>query len=131
MGPGVPADEIIDRHARLFQNNEYKGECAMDVRDYCDGMRAELTAWKARLFDVAVKADKLGTEEKGKVWEQFNDMKMLVAELEDKIEELRTECPSEWSPQKKEIENAAGDVRSRYEQTLEYIGKASPVSVPG
>lgn len=103
----------------------------MDVKDFCSGMQAELTAWKARIFDIAVKADKLGTEEKGKVWEEFNDMKMLVADLEDKIETLRTECPSEWSPQKKEIENAATDMRSKYDETMEYIGKASPVSVPG
>ncbi len=103
----------------------------MDVKDFCSSMQAELTSWKARLFDIAVKADNLGTQEKGKVWERFNDMKILIADLEDKIETLRTECPSEWSPQKKEIESTTQDVRSRYEDTMEYIGKASPVSVPG
>lgn len=103
----------------------------MDVKDFCSSMQAELTAWKARLFDIAVKADNLGTEDKGKVWERFNDMKILVSDLEDKIETLRTECPSEWSPQKKEIESKTKDVRSKYDDTMEYIGKASPVSVPG
>lgn len=103
----------------------------MDVKDFCSSMQSELTAWKARLFDIAVKADNLGTEDKGKVWERFNDMKILVSDLEDKIETLRTECPSEWSPQKKEIESKTKDMRSKYDDTMEYIGKASPVSVPG
>ena len=103
----------------------------MDVHDFCNGMAAELTAWKAKIFDVAAKADKLGTQDKGKVWEEFNDLKIMVTDLEEKIESLRTECPSEWSPQKKEIDDATVNMRDKFQQTLEYIGKASPVSVPG
>ncbi len=103
----------------------------MEVQDFCNGMQAELTAWKAKLFDVAAKADNLGTEDKNRVWEYFNDLKMIVSDLESKIESLRTECPSEWSPQKKEIEDAHEDMRSKYQQSLDYIGKASPFSVPG
>ncbi len=103
----------------------------MDVRDYCSGMESELTAWKAKLFDVAARADHLGTAEKDKVWSYFNDMKIIVREMEDKIDKLRTECPSEWSPQRKEIEDAHVDMRSKYQETMEYIGKAAPVSIPG
>ena len=103
----------------------------MDVRDYCGSMEAELMAWKAKLFDVAVKADKLGTQDKQKVWESFNELKIIVSDLEDRIQSLKNECPSEWSPQQKEIEDAHLDVRSKYKETLDYIGRASPVSVPG
>lgn len=125
----MQADEISHRHS-ITKKTKKEGRI-MDVKDFCSSMQSELTAWKARLFDIAVKADNLGTEDKGKVWERFNDMKILVSDLEDKIETLRTECPSEWSPQKKEIESTKEDVRSRYEDTMQYIGKASPVSVPG
>lgn len=103
----------------------------MDVQDFCNSMQSELTAWKAKLFDVAAKADNLGTQDKNRVWEYFNDLKMIVSDLETKIETLRTECPSEWSPQKREIEDAHMDMRAKYEDTLEFIGNASPVSVPG
>jgi len=94
-------------------------------------MAAELTAWKAKLFDVISRTDKMGTQEKDKVWQYFNEMKIVIQDLEDKVETLRTECPSDWSPQKKEIEDAHLDVRSKYEETLDYIGKAAPMSVPG
>lgn len=103
----------------------------MDAKDYCNSMAAELTAWKAKLFDVITGTDKMGTADKDKVWTYFNEMKIIIQDLEDKIGQLRTECPSDWSPQKKEIEDAHVDVRSKYEETLEYIGKASPMSVPG
>lgn len=103
----------------------------MDVKDYCSGMEIELIGWKAKLFDAIRKADKLGTAEKGKVFENINDLKIIVADMEEKIEKLKTECPSEWSPYKKEMEQGTLDMRSKYEQTMEYIGKASPVSIPG
>lgn len=103
----------------------------MDAKDFCNSMASELTAWKAKLFDVISRTDKMGTAEKEKVWEYFNEMKIIIQDLEDKVDSLRTECPSDWSPQKKQIEDAHVDVRSKYNETMEYIGKASPVSVPG
>ena len=32
---------------------------------------------------------------------------------------------------KKDIEEGTTDMRGKYEETMEYIGKASPVSIPG
>jgi hypothetical protein len=54
-----------------------------------------------------------------------------VADLEDKICNLQVECPSDWSSQKKEIEDGHVDMRSKYDATMELIGKASPVSIAG
>jgi hypothetical protein len=103
----------------------------MDVRDFCNGLESELTAWKAKLFDVVSRADQLGTAEKEKVWANFNDMKIIIQDLEDKIAQLKHECPSDWSPQKKEIEDAHVDMRGKYNEALDVIGQAAPYSVPG
>jgi hypothetical protein len=46
-------------------------------------------------------------------------MKIVIQDLEDEIESLRTECPADWSPQKKETEDAHVDMRSKYEETME------------
>lgn len=35
----------------------------------------------------------MGTAEKEKVWEYFNEMKIVIQALQNKIESLRTECP--------------------------------------
>ena len=103
----------------------------MDVLDYCKGLESELTGWKAKLYDVMRRVDRLSSGEKEKMLMNIQDMNITLTELEDKIESLRTECPSEWSPQKKEIDDAHVDMRSKYEETLSFIGKAAPVSTPG
>jgi predicted nuclease with TOPRIM domain len=103
----------------------------MDVMDYCKGMEMELTAWKAKLYDLMRKVEKLGSAEKEKILQNVEDLNIFVTEMGDRIEQLRNECPTEWSPQKKEIDDAHVDMRGKYEETMEYIGKAAPVSIPG
>jgi hypothetical protein len=103
----------------------------MDVMDYCKGMEMELTTWKAKLYDLTRRVDKLGSAEKEKMLANVEDLHMLVTEMTDRVEQLRNECPTEWSPQKKEIDDASVDMRGKYEQTMDYIGKAAPVSIPG
>ena len=56
---------------------------------------------------------------------------MYLEEMSDRVEKLKTECPSDWSPIKKDIETGGVNMRSKYEETMEYIGKAAPVSIPG
>jgi hypothetical protein len=56
---------------------------------------------------------------------------MFLEEMSDRVEKLKTECPSDWSPIKNEIEEGSVDMRGKYEETMEYIGKYSPVSIPG
>lgn len=103
----------------------------MDVMDYCKGLEMELTAWKAKLYDLTRKLDSLGSAEKEKILPNVEDLNMFVTEMTDRIEKLKTECPTEWSPMKKDIDDAHVDMRGKYEETMEYIGKASPVSIPG
>jgi hypothetical protein len=103
----------------------------MDVKDYCKSMETEMTAWKAKLYDVMRKVDKLGTAEREKVLPNIEDLHMLLEEMEDRVSKLKTECPAEWSPVKTEIDEGSIDMRGKYEETMEYIGKAAPVSIPG
>jgi len=103
----------------------------MDVKDYCGVMSTELTAWKAKMYDVVRKLDKLGTAEREKVLANVEDMHMLIEDMAARIDQLNRECPSEWSPEKKAIDNAHVDMRAKYEDTMDFIGRAAPVSVPG
>ena len=103
----------------------------MEALDFCKGIEMELTAWKAKIYDAIRKVETLASGDREKVLPNIQDINMIVTELEDKIESLKTECPSDWSPQKNEIDNAHVDMRSKYEETMEIIGKAAPVSIPG
>ena len=103
----------------------------MDVKDFCSGMEMELTAWKAKMYDAMRKIDKLGSAEREKVLMNLQDLNMIMDDMAQRVEQLRTECPSDWSPVKKEIEQGTVDMRGKYEDTMEAIGKAAPVSIPG
>ena len=103
----------------------------MNVKDYCKSMETEMTAWKAKLYDAMRKIDKLGTAEREKVLPNIEDLHMLLEEMEGRVGQLRSECPSEWSPEKRDIDDGVIDMRGKYEETMEFIGKAAPVSIPG
>lgn len=103
----------------------------MDVIDYCKGMETEMTAWKAKLYDVMRRVDRLGTAEKERMLPNIEDLHMLLEEMTDRVDKLKTECPSDWSPMKKDIEDGSIDMRSKYEETMNEIGKFAPVSIPG
>ena len=103
----------------------------MDVMDYCKSMETEMTAWKAKLYDTMRKIDKLGTSEREKVLPNIEDLHILLEEMEERVSQLKNECPTEWSPEKKEIDDGVVDMRGKYEETMEFIGKAAPVSIPG
>jgi hypothetical protein len=103
----------------------------MDVKDYCGAMGTELTAWKAKMYDVIRKVDKLGTAERDKILPNVEDIHILIEDMASRIDQLNRECPAEWSPEKKAIDDAHINVRSKFDSTMEFIGKAAPVSVPG
>ena len=103
----------------------------MDARDFCSNMEIELTLWKAKLYDAWRKFDKLGTAERARIQPRIEDLHMIVTELSDRLEQLKVECPTDWSPMKSEIDEAHTDMRSKYAETMEEIGKAAPVSIPG
>lgn len=103
----------------------------MKVTDYCNNVGIELTAWKAKLYDMIRKIDALPSGAKEKMLGNVGDLHNIVTELEDRINSLKNECPTEWSPQKKEIDQGHVDMRSKYEETMEAIGKAAPVSIAG
>jgi hypothetical protein len=94
-------------------------------------MESEMAAWKAKLYDVMLRVDKLGTKEREKILPNIEDLHMLLQDMSDRVENLRTECPSDWSPIKSDIEEGSVDMRGKYEETMEYIGKYAPVSIPG
>ena len=94
----------------------------MNVKDYCKGLEQELTLWKARLFDLQRKIDHLSSADKQRVLPNFEDIHMLVVEMSDRVDSLRTECPSEWGAEKKEIDEAHTAVGVKYQDALTVIG---------
>jgi len=67
----------------------------MKARNCCKTMEAELTAWKANVYDIVRRMESLPGGEKEKVLPNIEDLHMLIAEMDDRIEQIRDTCTPE------------------------------------
>lgn len=88
----------------------------MDVKDYCKNVDIELNAWRAKLYNVMRQMDELPETDKQKVHEQVDGLHTIVHELDERIDQLRTSCPTEWAPQKSEIKGKISDLEEQYNE---------------
>ena len=90
----------------------------MEVKDYCKAIDVELYGWKAKMYDMVRKVDKLRSSEKEQVASKVEDLHNHITEMERIIEQLQTECPVEFGPQKKQIEESADGMKKKYEDAM-------------
>jgi hypothetical protein len=102
----------------------------MDVKDYCNNVQMELNTWKARLFDIICKIEALPASDREKMKEEIVDINMIVSQLDDRIENLRSNCPTSWEPQKDEIAAKVGTLSDKYEELWHYPGLGKDTSKP-
>ncbi|MDY7031005.1 MAG: hypothetical protein SVY10_03745 [Thermodesulfobacteriota bacterium] len=100
----------------------------MDVKDYCNGLQAELTGWKAKVYDVTRRLDKMSSGDKEKVVPEVNELHMIIEELNDRIEKLQRECPSEYGPDKTELDSKFTAIKSHWEEAWKHV---SPGDIGG
>jgi hypothetical protein len=67
----------------------------MTAMNCCKTMEAELTAWKANVYDIVRKMEALPGGEREKVSPNIEDLHMLITEMEDRIEQIRENCTPE------------------------------------
>jgi len=100
----------------------------MYIKDYLSDMEMKLTASKAKLFDAICKTEKMGFKDKKKAMANINDIKIIIMDMEAKIDQLKTEYSSEYSTQKIKIDAGAIDMRSKYEEQIKFTGKPAHLS---
>ena len=55
----------------------------------CKTMEAELTAWKANVYDIVRKMEELPGGERDKFLPNIEDLHILIAEMDDRIDQIR------------------------------------------
>jgi hypothetical protein len=100
----------------------------MEVFDYCNNVIVELSVWKAKMYDLVKKLDRMPTGSKEKVAHEVNELHIIIEELNDRIERLRRECPVSWAPDRTEIENKIGYLGRKLQGVLDTI---SPSDIGG
>lgn len=67
----------------------------MKARNCCKTMEMELTGWKAIVCDITRKMDQLPGGQKEKIQANLEDLHMLIAEMDDRIDQIRDNCTPE------------------------------------
>jgi DNA repair exonuclease SbcCD ATPase subunit len=94
-----------------------------EVMDYCDQTYKRLVGLKAGLYDVMTAAEKVSDSTHA---EQAKQLKSMVESIENGIEELRNQCPPDWSPNKNRLEESL----ERLSKALSEIADQLEVTVP-
>ena len=79
----------------------------MKAKNCCKTMEMELTGWKAIVYDIARKMDALPGGEKEKIRPNIEDLHILIAEMDDRIDQVRENCTPETGIDDIQAERAA------------------------
>jgi hypothetical protein len=77
---------------KAIENSRYRKGDSMKALNCCKAMEAELTAWKANVYDIVRKLDELPGGERDKFHANIEDLHMLIAEMDDRIDGIRKNC---------------------------------------
>ena len=90
----------------------------MEVKDYCRSVEVELIGWKAKMYDMVRKVDKLRGTDAQNIHTNIEELHKNISDMERIIDQLRTECPLEYGPQKTNIDTASSNLKSKYEDAM-------------
>ena len=96
----------------------------MDLNSYCDSLSVELTGWKEKVDNIVSKLDKMESGDKEKVVPHVNELHGLIEELNDRIERLKKECPTEWSPDRIELDSKLSRITNIWESVWQNVSGA-------
>jgi methylaspartate ammonia-lyase len=93
----------------------------MDAKNYCRSIEADLYGWKAKMYDMVRKVDKLRRSDKEKVISQVEQLHKHIEDMENLIEQLQTECPVEFGSEKKQMEETTAGMKKKYEDAMSAV----------
>ena len=66
----------------------------MATREYCTNMAEELEVWSGKLHDLSDKIDRIPSIQKYHLQPLIEDLHIVMTELDDRLCEMFTSCPS-------------------------------------
>ena len=99
----------------------------MKARNCCKTMEMELTAWKAIVYDIGRKMEELPGGEKQKILPNLEDIHILVAEMDGRIDDIRDKCAPETGiddirTEREEFDKTMAVARVKVEDAIQYLG---------
>ena len=99
----------------------------MKARNCCKTMEAELTAWKANVYDIVRNMEKIPGGEREKILPNIEDLHMLIAEMDDRIDQIRENCTPETGiddirTERKAFDATLSKLRVNAEEAMQGLG---------
>ena len=79
----------------------------MQAKNCCKTMEMELTGWKAIVYDITRKMETLPGGQRETIRPNIEDLHMLIAEMDDRIDQIRENCTPETGMDDIQAERAA------------------------
>ena len=93
----------------------------MDIISYCNQLEKQLTDWKAKINSVIPVVDKLPVQEKEAIFPSFRSLHAVVDEIDGELEQLKSACPADWSPNRQTIETKISELQSTLKKLSEKV----------
>ena len=71
----------------------------MDTKQYCVNLSSELERWRDAIHKENEIISKISSAEKLHFQGCVEDLRMLECEMDERINQLKTECPTYWGPE--------------------------------
>jgi molecular chaperone GrpE (heat shock protein) len=94
-----------------------------DVKDYCDKAHRRMVGLKAGLYNVIAKAEKASDPAHADAVKQ---LMALVENIETGLDELKNQCPSDWSPNRKNLDESMTGLSEKLSEMADRLGAAVP-----
>jgi len=99
----------------------------MKARNCCKTMEAELTAWKANVYDIVRHMEALPGGAKEKIIPNIEDLHILIAEMDERIDEIRDNCTPETGiadiqTEREEYNKSLSKLRVTAEEAMNGLG---------
>lgn len=66
----------------------------MATRDYCSSVSAELEGWSEKLHKLSSEIDRIPSIDKYRLLPQIEELHIIMTELDDRLCDLMTACPT-------------------------------------
>jgi len=99
----------------------------MKARNCCKTMEAELTAWKANVYDIVRKMEELPGGEKEKILPNIEDLHILISEMDQRIDQIRDNCTPETGiddirTDREKFDKSLSNLRMKAEDAMRGLG---------
>lgn len=99
----------------------------MKAVNCCRLMEMELTSWKAIIYDIVRRMERLPNSQKEKIRSHIEDFHMLIEDLDARVEDMRESCTPDTpinaiQTEKDEFAHNLHSLRVKAENALEMLG---------